>query len=410
MPIPACRFCATPLEHVFADLGMSPLANSYLAPDQLAGMEPFYPLRAYVCSACLLVQLEEFETPDRIFSDYAYFSSYSTTWLEHAKAYVDQMTARFNLDASSHVVELASNDGYLLQYFHERRIPVLGIEPAANVAKLALQKGIPTLVEFFGVETAASLMPDSAADLLLGNNVLAHVPDLNDFVAGMKILLKPGGVITMEFPHLLSLVEQNHWDTIYHEHFSYFSFRTVCEVFRAHGLRLFDVDLLPTHGGSLRIYGAHEANEDLPDTERTRALLAVEHAAGFDDLETYSDYGRRVTADKMDILSFLIERKRAGQRLVGYGAPAKANTLLNYCGVGPEFIDYTCDLNPSKQGHFLPGTHIPIRSPEAIREDRPDVVLIMPWNLKDEIIEQLSFIREWGGQFATLTPELQLIR
>ena len=410
MPIPACRFCGKPLEHVFADLGMSPLANSYLGPEQLAGMEPFYPLRAYVCSSCLLVQLEEFETPDRIFSDYAYFSSYSTTWLKHSKAYVEQMTERFNLNSSSHVVELASNDGYLLQYFHDRRIPVLGIEPAANVAKLALQKGIPTLVEFFGSQTAESLMPASAADLLLGNNVLAHVPDLNDFVAGMKILLKPRGVITMEFPHLLSLVEQNHWDTIYHEHFSYFSFRTVRAVFGAHGLRLFDVEFLPTHGGSLRIYGAHEDNEDLLDTERTRELLAVERAAGFDDLQTYSEYGQRVTTDKMDILSFLIERKRAGQRLVGYGAPAKANTLLNYCGVGPEFIEYTCDLNPSKQGHFLPGTHIPIRSPDAIRDDRPDVVLILPWNLKDEIIEQLGFIREWGGQFATLTPELQLIR
>ena len=406
--MPDCRFCAKPLEYVFADLGMSPLANSYLAPDQLGAMEPFFPLRAYVCAACLLVQLEEFETPDRIFTEYAYFSSYSTTWLEHARDYVEQVTERFGLDASSHVVELASNDGYLLQYFHQRRIPVLGIEPAANVAKLALQKGIPTLVEFFGVETAASLVPDSAADLLLGNNVLAHVPDLNDFVAGMKILLKPGGVITMEFPHLLSLVEQNHWDTIYHEHFSYFSFGTVLEVFRAHGLRLFDVERLPTHGGSLRIYGAHAEDEDRPDTARPGELLALERVAGFADLATYTDYGRRVARDKMDILSFLIERKSAGDRLVGYGAPAKANTLLNYCGIGPEFLEYTCDLNPAKQGHSLPGTHIPIRSPEAIAEDRPDVVLILPWNLKDEIMEQLSFIREWGGRFATLTPELRL--
>jgi SAM-dependent methyltransferase len=409
MPVPACRFCAQPLEHVFADLGMSPLANSYLAPEQLGAMEPFYPLLAYVCSACLLVQLEEFETPDRIFSDYAYFSSYSTTWLEHAERYATEMTDRFGLDESSHVVELASNDGYLLQYFHARHIPVLGIEPAANVAKLALQKGIPTLVEFFGVDTARSLVPESAADLLLGNNVLAHVPDLNDFVAGMKILLKPGGVITMEFPHLLSLVEQNQWDTIYHEHFSYFSFRTVREVFAAHGLRLFDVERLPTHGGSLRIYGAHADDADKPDTERTGELLGIERSAGFEDLASYVDYGRRVAADKMEILAFLIERKRAGERVVGYGAPAKGNTLLNYCGVGPEFIDYTCDLNPHKQGHFLPGSHIPIRSPEAIRADRPDVVLILPWNLKDEIVEQLGFIREWGGRFAARTPELRLL-
>jgi SAM-dependent methyltransferase len=403
---PLCRFCALPLEHVFADLGMSPLANSYLAPDQLAAMEPFYPLRAWVCSGCLLVQLEEFETPDRIFSDYAYFSSYSTTWLEHSKDYVDQMTSRFGLDESSHVVELASKDGYLLQYFHARHIPVLGIEPAANVAKLALQKGIPTLVEFFGVDTARSLMPDSAADLLLGNNVLAHVPDLNDFVAGMKILLKPGGVITMEFPHLLSLVEQNQWDTIYHEHFSYFSFRTVRAVFASHGLRLFDVDRLATHGGSLRIYGAHADDSTKPDTARTHKLIETERTAGFEDLETYTEYGRRVAEDKMQILSFLIGCKRAGQRVIGYGAPAKGNTLLNYCGVGPEFVDYTCDLNPHKQGHFLPGSHIPIRSPDAITQTRPDVVLILPWNLKDEIMAQLSYVRGWGGRFAARSPEL----
>jgi len=408
MSAPTCRFCAQPLEHVFADLGMSPLANSYLAADQLGAMEPFYPLRAYVCTACLLVQLEEFATPDRIFSDYAYFSSYSTTWLEHCRDYAAQMTERFGLDDSSHVVELASNDGYLLQYFRSRQIPVLGIEPAANVAKLALQKGIPTLVEFFGVQTAASLVPESAADLLIGNNVLAHVPDLNDFVAGMKILLKPGGVITMEFPHLLSLVEKNQWDTIYHEHFSYFSFATVRKVFAAHGLRLFDVDLLRTHGGSLRIYGAHADDQSKPDAARAGELLALERAAGFEELATYTDYGRRVAGDKMEILAFLIERKRAGQRVVGYGAPAKGNTLLNYCGVGPEFVDYTCDLNPHKQGHYLPGSHIPIRSPDVIRADRPDIVLILPWNLKDEIVEQLSFIREWGGQFAARTPELRL--
>jgi SAM-dependent methyltransferase len=408
MPAPTCRFCARPLEHVFADLGMSPLANSYVAPDRLAAMEPFYPLRAYVCSGCLLVQLEQFETPEGIFSDYAYFSSYSTSWLEHCRAYVEQMVDRFGLDETSQVVELASNDGYLLQYFHERRIPVLGIEPAANVAKRAIEKGIPTRVEFFGVASATALASERSADLLLGNNVLAHVPDLNDFVAGMKILLKPGGVITMEFPHLLSLVEQNQWDTIYHEHFSYFSFRTVRAVFRAHGLRLFDVERLPTHGGSLRIYGAHDDDTAKPDTDGTTELLELESAAGFEDLATYTGYGRRVAADKLDILSFLIDRKRAGQRVVGYGAPAKGNTLLNYCGIGPEIVDYTCDLNPHKQGHYLPGSRIPICSPDRIRDDRPDVVLILPWNLKDEIIGQLGYIREWGGQFAARAPDLRL--
>jgi SAM-dependent methyltransferase len=404
-----CRFCAAPLSEAFADLGTSPLANSYVAADSVNAMEPFYPLRALVCGECFLVQLEEFESPDQIFSDYAYFSSYSTSWLAHAHRYTEAMIERLRLGPESHVVELASNDGYLLQYFHERQIPVLGIEPAANVAKVALQKGIPTLVEFFGAETAASLAPESCADLLLGNNVLAHVPDLNDFVAGMKILLKPGGVITMEFPHLMSLIDHNQWDTIYHEHFSYFSFLTVGRVFAAHGLRLFDVEELPTHGGSLRIYGCHADDPEKPDSERAVELRARERAAGYEDLATYTAYGERVAADKRQILRFLIGLKEEGRDIVGYGAPAKGNTLLNYCGIGRDFINYTCDLNPHKQGHFLPGSHIPIRAPEAIREDRPGVVLILPWNLKDEIMEQLAFIREWGGSFAVRAPELTLL-
>ncbi|MDQ6803558.1 MAG: class I SAM-dependent methyltransferase [Actinomycetota bacterium] len=403
-----CRFCSAPLSEVVADLGTSPLANSYVAPENVNAMEPFYPLRALVCGECFLVQLEEFETPDQIFSDYAYFSSYSTSWLAHAQRYTDEMIDRLGLGPKSNVVELASNDGYLLQYFHERQIPVLGIEPAANVAKVALQKGIPTLVEFFGAQTAGSLAPESCADLLLGNNVLAHVPDLNDFVTGMKILLKPGGVITMEFPHLMSLIDQNQWDTIYHEHFSYFSFLTVGRVFAAHGLRLFDVEELPTHGGSLRIFGCHAEDADRPDTERATELRARERAAGHEDLSTYTRYGERVVADKRQILRFLIGLKEEGKRIVGYGAPAKGNTLLNYCGIRQDFIDYTCDLNPHKQGHFLPGSHIPIRAPEAIREDRPDVVLILPWNLREEIMEQLAFVREWGGSFAVRTPELTL--
>jgi SAM-dependent methyltransferase len=405
----ACRFCSAPVDAVFADLGMSPLANSYLPPERANSMEPFYPLRALVCGKCFLVQLEEFETPERIFSDYAYFSSYSSSWLEHSRRYAEEMIARLGLTEASHVVEIASNDGYLLQFFHDRQIPVLGIEPAANVAKVALQKGIPTLVEFFGEDTARSLARESAADLLLGNNVLAHVPDVNDFVGGMKILLKQGGVITMEFPHLMRLIEDNQWDTIYHEHFSYFSFLTAGRVFEAHGLRLFDVEELPTHGGSLRIYACHAEDAEKQETDAARELREREREAGYEQLDTYLGYGRRVEADKRQILSFLIDLKQQGLRVVGYGAPAKGNTLLNYCGVRRDFIDYTCDLNPHKQGHFLPGSHIPIRSPDAIREDKPDVVLILPWNLKDEIVEQLGFIREWGGRFAARTPELTLL-
>jgi 2-polyprenyl-3-methyl-5-hydroxy-6-metoxy-1,4-benzoquinol methylase len=404
-----CRFCASPLEAVFADLGMSPLANSYLTPEQGNGREPFYPLRAFVCGRCFLVQLEEFESPDHIFSDYAYFSSYSSSWLEHSERYTAAMIERFGFDGSSQVVEIASNDGYLLQFFAERGVPVLGIEPAANVAEVAIAKGVPTVVEFFGVQTAEKVAADRKADLLLGNNVLAHVPDINDFVGGMKALLAPGGVITMEFPHLMRLIDEYQWDTIYHEHFSYLSFTTAHRIFAAHGLRLFDVEELPTHGGSLRIFGCHQDDAGKPDTDRARELLAREDAAGYSDVATYVDYGELVAADKRRILTTLIELKQQGKRIVGYGAAAKGNTLLNYCGIGRDFLDYTVDLSPHKQGHLLPGTHIPIRSPDAIRETRPDVVFILPWNLKDEIVEQLSFIREWGGTFAVRTPELALL-
>jgi hypothetical protein len=408
MSDPCCRFCAAPLRDVFVDLGMSPLANSFIPLDRANAMEPFYPLRALVCAKCFLVQLEQYESPQQIFSDYAYFSSYSSSWLEHSRRYVEQMIARFGFDEESQVVELASNDGYLLQYFKQRGVPVLGIEPAVNVAKVAEDRGIPTLVEFFGVDTARSVAEQLRADLLLGNNVLAHVPDLNDFVGGMKILLNRRGVITVEFPHLLRLIEDNQWDTIYHEHFSYFSFATVSRVFAAHGLRLFDVEELPTHGGSLRIFGVHD-DDARPMTERATELLERERAAGLEEIDTYTSYGSRVQADKRDILAFLIDIKRRGERIAGYGAPAKGNTLLNYCGIGTDFLEYTCDLNPHKQDHLLPGTHIPIRSPEALREDRPDVVLILPWNLKDEIVEQLSFISEWGGRFAVRAPELALL-
>jgi SAM-dependent methyltransferase len=405
----SCRFCGAGLRAVFADLGSSPLANSYLPAESLGKMEPFYPLRALVCERCFLVQLEEFESPDRIFSDYAYFSSYSTSWLEHCRRYAIKMIERLSLGAHSQVIEIASNDGYLLQYFRDEGIPVLGIEPAANVAEAAVKAGIPTVIEFFGREQAIELSESCRADLLIGNNVLAHVPDLNDFVAGMKILLAPEGTITMEFPHLTKLIEQKQWDTIYHEHFSYFSFLTASRVFAAHGLRLFDVEELPTHGGSLRVFGCHRGDQSKQDTQRAVQLRAREQAAGYEQLDVYLDYGACVAADKRQILEFLIGLKNRGRRVIGYGAPAKGNTLLNYCGVRSDFLAYTVDLSPHKQGLFLPGSHIPIRSPEPIREDRPDVVLILPWNLTSEIVEQLSFIVEWGGRFAARTPELALL-
>jgi SAM-dependent methyltransferase len=406
---PTCRFCSAPLEAVFADLGMSPMANSYVPPERANAMEPFYPLKAWVCGECKLVQLEEYETPEEIFSDYAYFSAYSSSWLAHCERYVEAMVERFGFDGSSQVVEIASNDGYLLQYFVQRGVPVLGIEPAANVVPAAEERGVPTLVEFFGVQTARSVATERKADLLLGNNVLAHVPDINDFVRGMKILLAEGGVITMEFPHLLRLVEEVQWDTIYHEHFSYLSFGTVSRIFAAHGLKLWDVEEIPTHGGSLRIYGAHDDDDAKAMTDRARELLAREAAAGFDDIATYTAFNERVRSDKRDILEFLIEHKRQGRRIVGYGAAAKGNTLLNYCGVREDFLDYAVDLNPHKQDHLLPGTHIPIRSPDVLRDDRPDIVLILPWNIREEIVEQHAYVREWGGRFAARAPELRLL-
>jgi len=405
-----CRFCKTSLKHTFVDLGMSPLSNSYLELKQLNQVENFYPLCTYICDRCLLVQLEEFESPDHIFSDYAYFSSYSDTWLNHAKQYTSLIIDRFGFNKSSQVVEIASNDGYLLQFFQERNIPVLGIEPANNVAQVAESKGIQTLVKFFGVQTAQELVSQNKkADLLLGNNVLAHVPNINDFVEGMKILLNPEGVITLEFPHLWQLINHNQFDTIYHEHFSYFSFITVEKIFAHHGLTLFDVEELPTHGGSLRIYGKHDCNQDLVVSDRLLVLKEKERQAGLDKVETYLQFSDQVMATKRKLLNFLIEVKNAGKTIVGYGAPAKGNTLLNYCGIRTDFIDYTCDRSPYKQGLFLPGTHIPIYAPEKIRETKPDYVLILPWNLKDEIKEQLAYIREWGGKFVVPIPEVEVL-
>jgi SAM-dependent methyltransferase len=389
---------------------MSPLSNAYIAAESMQLMEPFYPLHAYVCDECFLVQLPEFESPQKIFSDYAYFSSYSDSWLSHARHYTDTMTERLGLDASSQVIEIASNDGYLLQYFQKKGITVLGVEPATNVAAAAQEKGIPTRTVFFGVETAAQLAVDGIhADLLLGNNVLAHVPDLNDFVAGMKIILKPGGVITMEFPHLLRLIQENQFDTIYHEHFSYFSFTTAEKVFNKHGLTLFDVEELPTHGGSLRIYGRHDEDTEKTTSQRVAELKERETEAGLTTLAAYSTFSEQVRETKRALLEFLITAKRQGKQIVGYGAPAKGNTLLNYCGIRQDFLDYTVDRSPHKQGRFLPGTHIPVYAPEKVSETRPDYILILPWNLKDEIADQMAYIRDWGGKFVTPIPRIEVL-
>jgi C-methyltransferase C-terminal domain/Putative zinc binding domain/Methyltransferase domain len=392
------------------DLGMSPLCESFLPADRLNTMEPFYPLHVFVCERCFLVQLEEYVSPDEIFTEYAYFSSYAESWLRHADRYTQAMVARWKLDQRSQVVELASNDGYLLQYFVAQNIPVLGIEPAANVAKVAEAKGVRTLVKFFGRETARELVAaGTRADLLLGNNVLAQVPDINDFVAGMKILLGERGVITMEFPHLLQLIDNNQYDTIYHEHFSYFSFLTVSKIFASHGLVLFDVEEIPTHGGSLRIYGRHREDTTKPVEARAEELLRRELALGYGKVETYANFGQKVEATKRRLLNFLIEAKSAGHSIVGYGAPGKGNTLLNYCGIRTDFLDYTVDRNPYKHGRFTPGTHIPIFPPERIRETRPDYVFILPWNFKDEVMAQMAYIRDWGGKFVVPIPDVAVL-
>lgn len=405
-----CRFCGNELRHIFVDLGVSPICNDMVKPERLNEMEPFYPLCTYVCDRCFLVQLQEYVAPDNIFSDYTYFSSYSTSWLEHARRYCEMVTQRFGLNGQSQVVEIASNDGYLLQNFVAANIPCLGIEPADNVAAVAREKGIPTLVKFFGVETATALVSEGTqADLIVGNNVLAHVPKLNDFVAGMKLLLKPTGVITMEFPHLMRLMDENQFDTIYHEHFSYFSLFTVEQVFAAHGLTLFDVEELPTHGGSLRIFARHTEDTSKPVSDRVHALRERELAAGFDRLETYANFGEQVRETKRKLLEFLIEAKREGKSIVGYGAPGKGNTLLNYCGIKTDFLDYTVDRSPYKQGKYLPGSRIPVYHPDKIRETKPDYILILPWNLKDEIAEQMAYVAEWGGQFVVPIPEVAVL-
>ena len=412
MDQPKCRFCAAPLSYVQCDLGMSPLANSYVRFEDSHNKEKLYPLKVWVCDQCLLSQLEEFESPDAIFSDYLYFSSFSTSWVEHARRYCEMMVERFHFDADSQVIEIASNDGYLLQHFKARGIPVLGIEPAANVAKVAWeQKQIPSVVKFFGVQTAKELVADSkSADLLLGCNVLAHVPDINDFVGGLKIALKPAGIITFEFPHLLRLIENNQFDTIYHEHFSYLSLLAVEKIFAHHGLTLFDVEELPTHGGSLRIFARHSDNRasNAAVTSRVAAMREKETDFGLTKMATYTAFREKVKGTKDKLLKFLTEAKAAGKKVVGYGAAAKGVTLVNYCGVRDDLVDYVVDKSPHKQNHFMPGVHIPIFGPQKIFETKPDYLLILPWNLKKEISEEMEGIRAWGGQFVVPIPEVQV--
>ena len=406
---PSCLFCGKPLRHSLVDLGMSPLCESYVSREQLNQMELFYPLHALVCDGCFLVQLDEYVSPEHIFTEYAYFSSYSDSWVTHMEKYTEMIIERFGLNAGSFVVEVASNDGYLLQHFVARKIPVLGIEPAANIAEVAEKKGIPTLVKFFGEQTAMELAKEGKkADLIAGANVLAQVPRPNDFVKGLKVLLKPHGVVTIEFPHLMRLMEENQFDTIYHEHFSYFSFLTVEKIFAAHGLVLFDVEEIPTHGGSLRIFARHAEDDSKPVCERVEEMRERELHAGFCRLETYSSFGEKVHETKRKLLEFLIGVKRQGKTVVGYGAPGKGNTLLNFCGIRTDFIDYTVDRNTYKQGKFLPGTHIPILHPDRIRETKPDYVMILPWNFKDEIMSQISYVRDWGGRFVVPIPEVKV--
>lgn len=404
-----CRFCGAALRQTFVDLGMSPLCESYPSTADLNRGEVYYPLHVYVCEQCLLVQLEQYESPENIFSDYAYFSSYSDSWLKHAEKYCNKMATQLGLNAKSLVIEVASNDGYLLQYFVRRNVPVLGIEPAANVAKVAVEKGVPTLVKFLGAQVATELAVEGrCADLVAGNNVLAQVPDLNDFVEGLKILLKPDGVLTLEFPHLLRLMELNEFDTIYHEHFSYFSMITTVRILEAHGLRVFDVEELASHGGSLRVYACRTECKKHSVAAQVKELIAQEENAGLGSIAGYQSFASQVKQTKWALVDFLLTAAREGKSVAGYGAPGKSATLLNYCGIGKDMIEYTVDRSPYKQGRFLPGTRIPIYHPDRIRETKPDYIVILPWNLKDEIMQQLQFIREWGGQFVVPIPKVKV--
>jgi 2-polyprenyl-3-methyl-5-hydroxy-6-metoxy-1,4-benzoquinol methylase len=406
-----CRFCKTELKHVFIDLVNSPASNSFLTKEQLNEPEVFYPLKVYTCHQCFLVQVDEYKKSDAIFnSDYVYFSSYSTTWLEHARKYTEKMVERFGVNQGSLVMEIASNDGYLLQYFHQKNIPVVGIEPTANTAKVAIDKGINTVVDFFGVRLAKELASKNMqADILLGNNVLAHVPDIVDFVKGLKLALKPQGVVTMEFPHLMQLVDNNQFDTIYHEHFSYLSFGTVQKIFAAQGLELFDVEELPTHGGSLRIYAKHTEDTSKQIEPAVAALLKKEADKGMTGLDYYDHFQQKALQVKLSLTEFLITQKRAGTKVAAYGAAAKGNTLMNYCGIKNDLVDFVADANPHKRGKWLPASHIPVVTESHLKETKPDFVIILPWNLKEEIIQQLAYIKEWGGRFVIPIPQLTIV-
>jgi SAM-dependent methyltransferase len=407
-----CRFCKHPVETEFADLVNSPASNSYLTAEQLNEPEVFYPLKVMTCEKCFLVQVDEYKKSGDIFNhDYAYFSSFSTSWLAHCKKYVDMMSDRFGYTKDSLVVEVASNDGYLLQYFKEKNIPVLGIEPTANTAAVAIKKGIPSVVDFFGVKLATKLAGEGKkADLLLGNNVLAHVPDINDFVGGMKVILKPAGVVTMEFPHLYQLVLNNQFDTIYHEHFSYLSFTTVSKIFEAQGLVMFDVQEVPTHGGSLRIFAKHKEDNSKPVGEAVQQMLKKEKDAGMLDISYYKNFQGKVETIKNDLLEFLLQQKKAGKKVAAYGAAAKGNTLLNYCGIKKDMISFVVDANPHKQNKFMPASHIPIVTEARIKEDKPDFILILPWNIKDEIVKQLSYVKDWNAKFVVPVPKLEVLK
>jgi SAM-dependent methyltransferase len=406
----ACRLCGAELKQLVTDLGMQPLCESYISSESLDAMEPFYPLKAYVCGNCYLVQVLDFVSGEHIYSHYAYFSSYSDSWLRHIQEYVAKAIDRFDLTSASQVVELASNDGYLLQYMAERNIPVLGVEPAANVAKTAIDKGIPTVVEFFGVDAAVKLLEQGMrADLLIGNNVLAHVPDLNDFIAGIKLLLADEGVVTIEVPSLDSMFRNNQFDTIYQEHYTYFSFVSITRAFEKHGLIVFDVEKIWTHGGSMRVYARHKHDHSKHVTKAVTDMLSDEIAAGYDDLATYQQFGEQVKETKRKLLSFLIEAKSKGATIAAYGAPGKGNTLLNYCGIREDFIDYTVDRNPFKHGKYLPGTRIPIFTPAKLAETKPDYILILPWNIRDELLEQLDYARDWGAKFIIPIPEVEVL-
>jgi hypothetical protein len=405
-----CRFCGTQLRHRVVDLGMHPPCESFLAEARVDTMEAFYPLHAWVCHECYLVQINDYISAEEIFDEYAYFSSYSTSWLKHSENYVAMITKRLNLDSESWVVELASNDGYLLQYFVERGIPCLGIEPAKNVAEVAIAKGVPTDVSYFGVAKARQMAAAGRlADLVCGANVLAQVPQINDFVAGIPIILQPRGVLTIEFPHVMTTIDGNQFDQIYHEHFCYFGLLSSEKIFAGHGMTIFDVEEISTHGGSLRIYACHTGDETHPVSDRVLALRQRELDAGYADMAMYERFEERVRETKRKLLELLIEAKRAGKTIVGYGAPGKGNTLLNYCGIRQDFLDFTVDRNPYKHGRYTPGTHVPIFAPEKLDEIKPDYILILPWNLKDEIMEQLIHTREWGAQFIVPIPEATVV-